>query len=91
MAEYCVDCWNEINETNDPPKKFILSRYPELCEGCEEMKRVVITTRRFPFIPLWMHIFLLPFYLIRCCVFSIAIKLHFHNNRKRKLKKNKSQ
>ncbi|MBR6633445.1 MAG: hypothetical protein IKL05_03980 [Clostridia bacterium] len=41
MADFCVDCWNKLNDTNCPPSKFILSRNLELCEGCGEYKRVI--------------------------------------------------
>lgn len=46
MAEFCVDCWNEINETKDPSEKFVLSREKELCEGCGELKRTITAIRR---------------------------------------------
>lgn len=42
MSEYCLDCWNEINETNDPKEKYILSKELDLCEGCGEWKPVII-------------------------------------------------
>ena len=42
MAEFCIDCWNELMETKDSPKKYVLSRRPGLCEGCGEMKPVII-------------------------------------------------
>ncbi len=47
MAEYCVDCWNKIVETNDPPRKFVLSRKRDLCEGCGQYKRVIVSVRRW--------------------------------------------
>ncbi len=45
MAEFCVDCWNKIMETNDPPRKFHLSRELELCEECGQWKRVIVTEK----------------------------------------------
>ena len=30
MAEFCLDCWNRIMGTKDPPGKYILSREPDL-------------------------------------------------------------
>ena len=45
MAEFCLDCWNRINETNDSPRRYILSREPDLCEGCGECKRVIFVER----------------------------------------------
>ncbi len=45
MAEFCVDCWNKIMESNDPPQKFIISRELDLCEECGEWKRVIIRVK----------------------------------------------
>ena len=42
MAEFCPDCWNEINGTNNPKEKYIISKNLDLCEGCGEMKLVII-------------------------------------------------
>lgn len=47
MAEFCLDCWNEINETNDPPEKYIISKDLELCEGCGEYKHTIIIERKY--------------------------------------------
>lgn len=46
MAEFCIDCWNKLCETNDPAKKFIFSRELELCEECGEMKRTIAAIRK---------------------------------------------
>lgn len=45
MAEFCLDCWNRMNETNDPPKKYVISKELELCEGCGEWKPVIVKMR----------------------------------------------
>ena len=42
MAELCLDCWNKMMDTNEPPKKFIISRKLDLCEECGEWKPVII-------------------------------------------------
>lgn len=42
MAELCLDCLNKIMGTNDPAKKYLISRSYDLCEECGEWKRVVI-------------------------------------------------
>jgi len=52
MAEFCVDCWNELNETNDPSETFILSMDYELCEGCGQWKRTIIAPRKHYFLRL---------------------------------------
>ena len=46
MAEFCLSCWNKLMETDDPPKKYIISRDLELCEGCGEGKTVIIRVKR---------------------------------------------
>ena len=46
MAEFCVDCWNELNETNYPPEVYRLSKEFEVCEGCGEWKRTIIACRK---------------------------------------------
>ena len=47
MAEFCLECWNKIMETNDTKKKFILSRQPDFCEECQQWKPVIICIRRW--------------------------------------------
>ena len=42
MAEFCLYCWNKLMGTKEPAKKYIISKYPDLCEGCEELKPVVV-------------------------------------------------
>lgn len=49
MAEFCVDCWNELNDSNNSEKDFILSEHLDLCEGCGELKNVIISEREFTF------------------------------------------
>ena len=46
MSEYCLDCWNRINGTNDEESKYIISKDIYLCEGCAEFKNVVIEERK---------------------------------------------
>ena len=45
MSEICLDCWNKLNETKDPARKYILTRQKELCEDCGQRKRVIIRMR----------------------------------------------
>lgn len=45
MAEFCMDCWNKMNETEDSPRRYVLSWELDLCEGCGEYKRVVVVER----------------------------------------------
>ncbi len=46
MAEFCLDCMNALDGTRYTERDVILSRWLELCEGCGEMRRVVIDYRR---------------------------------------------
>ena len=41
MAEFCLDCWNEMNHTRLTEEDVILSDDLDLCEGCAEMKPVI--------------------------------------------------
>ena len=41
MAEFCLNCWNEMNETHLTEEDVILTEYLDLCEGCGEFKQVV--------------------------------------------------
>ena len=45
MAEFCLDCWNKINETDDPADQYIISNELDLCEGCGEVKHVIVRKR----------------------------------------------
>ena len=53
MAEFCLDCWNKIMETNDPKKKFVLSRKPDFCEECQQRKCVIIRVRKWYLLYEW--------------------------------------
>ena len=46
MAEFCIGCFNKINETNEPEGKYIMSKEPSLCEECGEWKTVVIVEKK---------------------------------------------
>ena len=45
MAEFCLECWNKLNEVNDTPRRYVISREYDLCEGCGEYKQVIIKER----------------------------------------------
>lgn len=47
MAEFCLDCWNKLNETNDSKWRYVLSWNKDLCEECAQYKRVIIVERRW--------------------------------------------
>ncbi|MBS5702908.1 MAG: hypothetical protein KHW93_03605 [Butyricicoccus pullicaecorum] len=50
MAEFCLDCWNMINNTKYTERDWVLSRGLELCEGCGEYKQVIVRERRLKFL-----------------------------------------
>lgn len=45
MAEFCLDCWNKLNDTNDSKRRYILSREEDLCEECGQYKPVIVAER----------------------------------------------
>lgn len=47
MSEFCLNCWNQINQTNDPRIKYVFSDTPELCEGCGQLRPVIIAKRTY--------------------------------------------
>ncbi len=53
MAEFCLDCLNRINGTNESEEKYVISRDLDLCEGCGEWKSVVVLERRACFVYIW--------------------------------------
>ena len=53
MAEFCVDCWNKINETEHSAHRFILSQDEELCEECGRFKRVIVAIKKRYIIQEW--------------------------------------
>lgn len=69
MAEFCLDCWNKLNGTNDRKRKYIISKDLDLCEGCGKWKNVIVIERKYyykrilyfvfyPLIMLWKRIVL---------------------------------
>ena len=46
MADFCLKCWNEINGTDDPPSKYIISEDLSLCEACGKLTHVIIMERK---------------------------------------------
>jgi len=42
MAEFCLDCWNKLNHTFLEEKDVTLSEELDLCEGCVQIKQVIV-------------------------------------------------
>lgn len=75
MAEFCLDCWNKMNETNDSKRKYIMSEELDLCEGCGEWKPVIIMERK-EYYMYKLRYLLLPFKIIcgiLCLIFNLLI------------------
>lgn len=45
MAEFCLDCWNRINDKNDSRWRYVFSQETDLCEGCGQYKRIIVVER----------------------------------------------
>ena len=45
MAEFCLECWNKINETKESKWRYSFTWGKELCEECGKYKRVIVTER----------------------------------------------
>jgi hypothetical protein len=69
MAEFCLDCWNRINETNDPPGKYIISKDLDLCEGCGEYKPVIVIEKKYYYLN-WLRKIFFP---LRVIFFPVEI------------------
>ena len=63
MAEFCVDCWNEILGTNYKQSKFIIYYELRLCEGCNKYKRCVIVEKKVLFVNVFKYLFF-PLYIV---------------------------
>ena len=70
MAEFCIDCWNEINETNDSEKKYIISEDLVLCEGCNEYKHIIVANRKSYYMRKFRFL-ILPFKIIYIILYII--------------------
>lgn len=89
MAEFCLDCWNKLHGTNAPQCCYVLSKSPELCEGCGKQKRVIIAVRSYS---LWRKFSFLFFpFRIFFLLFSSLRKLFLHFTFREKAKKGKKE
>ena len=46
MAEYCLECFNEINDIKLFEREVKFSRNLNLCEGCIQRKLVIVRIKR---------------------------------------------
>ena len=70
MAEFCLECWNKINETKDNERKYIISKDLDLCEGCGELKPVIIMERKAYYVHKFRY-FILPIRIIYNIIYFI--------------------
>ena len=46
MAEFCLKCFNKVNETRLKESDVKLSKEKDWCEECQDHKNVVVEVRR---------------------------------------------
>ena len=87
MAEFCLECQNKLDGTNYSEKKYILSDYLDLCEGCGCYKRVVIMERKYYYLCKLKYV-LFPFkiigFLLRVLIFPILLFMWIKENKMKK-------
>lgn len=42
MAEFCLACYNNLHRTHLQPEDVIITDYLDLCEGCADLRQVVV-------------------------------------------------
>ncbi len=72
MADFCLDCWNEMLNKNDPASTYIITKELYLCEGCAEFKPVVIALRKNY---IWRRLKLIPPINFLCKFFYILWRI----------------
>ena len=86
MAEFCLECKNKLDGTNYSEKKYILSDYLDLCEGCGCYKRVIIMETKYYYLHK-LRFVLFPFksigFLLRILMFPILLFIWINENKKR--------
>lgn len=70
MAEYCLECWNKMHNTNYTEDDFEISECLYICECCERYTKVAL--RRKPDPPFWSAMFTWPFELVGAIVTAIG-------------------
>lgn len=74
MAEFCFECYNKLHGGNRKKENYIISDELDLCEGCGEYKRVVISYKKNHYFCTFYDVgkmILFPFYLIRIVIYYI--------------------
>lgn len=47
MAEFCLSCWNKLNDRSDTERDVVLSDELDLCEECGKYCRTVAKMRTY--------------------------------------------
>jgi hypothetical protein len=68
-ANFCLECWNEFNRTNDPESMYVFTKELTLCESCEEWRPVIVIEKKYYYQNIFRKIFF-PF-----CVLFFPLKL----------------
>lgn len=71
MAEFCLDCWNRINDTKDSPRKYIFCKELALCEGCGKEKPIILIERKAYYLHKFRYI-LFPFRVLYILVYALC-------------------
>ena len=90
MSEFCLDCWNKINETNDGEEKYIISKDFDFCDGCGEWKKVIVAERKH-FLRKRILIALNPSLAFAYLKDYISTEYFFYKYNKEKRKENKNK
>ena len=76
MADFCLDCWNKLNETHHKKSKYILSKERYFCEECNEFKNVIVVGRKGYYLHKFRYL-LLPFRII-WIILTLPYRLYWY-------------
>lgn len=83
MAEFCLECWNKINNRNDSEDKYILSDEDDFCEACGQWKKIIVMERKYYYLSKVRMVFW-PFFAIYGFIHFHYTRLCIYRNRKKK-------
>ena len=78
MAEFCLECWNKLHETNETEDEYIFSE--NFCEECCEYKMTIVANRNVR-----LARYLWPYYAVKKLFF---LTLSLPRKISRKIKNN---
>ena len=88
MAEFCLECWNRLHETNHSKFRYIMSDEGDinLCEGCGEWGKPVVVMARSAYYYWRFRFIIFPFEIIFRILRIPYVLWQFH-----KIKRNKAK